>query len=321
MTTKIEWCAAPGYKPDVWNPLAAYDRETGKRGSFCTKVSLGCKNCYAEAINIRLGNGYRYTVGNLEKIRFQMVNLTRPLSWRTPRQVFVNSMTDLFHEEVSNEWIASVFVIMALADRHRFLILTKRAERLPVFMAWLRKWAASVENVSVVGQVLGLTVEQTMLAYRRLANRRAAPNVGSACRRRIRRWRISASRISSSTPAAMRFISAEPLLAPIDVSTYLDDEGFVDDQPTAALDWVIVGGESSLQARECHTRWIEQIITAGSLYEKPIFVKQLGRHAFDPARDAYLPLTDKKGGDWSEWPKRLRIRDFPRFSHSAAATL
>ncbi|MHB1170684.1 MAG: DUF5131 family protein, partial [Longimicrobiales bacterium] len=82
----IEWTDAS------WNPLAAFDRETGKRGWFCTKVSAGCTNCYAEVINRRLGTGHLYRAGNLENIEFRLVNMDQPIRWKRSRRIFVNSM-------------------------------------------------------------------------------------------------------------------------------------------------------------------------------------------------------------------------------------
>jgi site-specific DNA-adenine methylase len=140
--TNIEWTGS------TWNPIAAFTKHDlwvipgavsrtpiegwkfipkGTRGWFCTKVSPGCAHCYAEGINIRLGNGLSYIIRNLEHIEFRLVNLEAPLRWQKPRRIFVNSMTDLFHEAIPMSMIAQVFAIMALANRHTFQVLTKRS--------------------------------------------------------------------------------------------------------------------------------------------------------------------------------------------------
>src|SRR4051794_39468687 len=103
--SKIEWTEA------TWNPLAAFSVETGKRGWFCTHASEGCRNCYAESLNVFRGNGLHYIAQNLSRIRWELVNQYQPLAWQKPRMIFVNSMTDLFHEDVSTEFIDQVLVI------------------------------------------------------------------------------------------------------------------------------------------------------------------------------------------------------------------
>lgn len=107
--THIEWTEA------TWNPVAAFLKEDveylgrkfakGTRGWFCTKVSPGCAHCYAEGINVRLGNSLQYLPINLDKIEFRLVNLDQPLRWKRPRMIFVNSMTDLFHEAIPDALI------------------------------------------------------------------------------------------------------------------------------------------------------------------------------------------------------------------------
>lgn len=112
--TKIQWA-------DVsWNPIAAYDRETGKRGWYCAHVSPGCEHCYAEAMNRFRGNGLGFSAQNAKHVDIRIVDklLAKPLSWRKPRKVFVCSMTDLFLDEHTDEMIERVFAVMALAQDH-----------------------------------------------------------------------------------------------------------------------------------------------------------------------------------------------------------
>ncbi|HLL52628.1 MAG TPA: DUF5131 family protein, partial [Myxococcaceae bacterium] len=133
--SSIEWTDA------TWNPLAAFDRATGKRGWFCTKVSDGCTHCYAETLNKRLGTGHLYRVGNLPLIEFRLVNLDQTIRWQRPRKIFVNSMTDLFHEAVPFDLIDQVFGAMALAHQHVHQVLTKRPERMAEYFADEYRWA------------------------------------------------------------------------------------------------------------------------------------------------------------------------------------
>ena len=184
--TAIEWTDAS------WNPV------TG-----CTKVSPGCAHCYAEAITLRFGMGARYLPG-IATIKLHPERLNLPLSWRNPRRIFVNSMSDLFHEEVPLEFIRRVFEVMAQAERHTFQVLTKRHERLRDLAGEL-EWPPNVW--------LGVSVENQLWADRRIP-------------------------ALLETGPAIRFLSVEPLLKPVDLTPYLD-----------GIDWVITGGESGLRAR------------------------------------------------------------------------
>lgn len=208
----IEWTDA------TWNPV------TG-----CTKISPGCKHCYAERLayrlqamgNPRYRNGFRVTL-HADQLRL-------PLRWLQPRRVFVNSMSDLFHESIPEEFIRKVFEIMVQADWHIFQILTKRAERLAK-LAHKLPWPQNVWQ--------GVSVENTHYA-----------------------WRIA---YLQKVPAAVRFVSVEPLLGPIP------------DLPLDGIHWVIVGGESGPRHRPIDPAWVrdihDQCLTSGV----PFFFKQWG---------------------------------------------
>lgn len=340
--TKIQWA------DKSWNPIAAYDRETGKRGWFCTKVSEGCTNCYAEKFNQFRGNGHLYRVGNLAKVRFELApTLEDPLHWRKPRIVFVSSMTDLFLEAHTNEMIDQVFAVMALAPRHQFLVLTKRPDRMRDYvrsklsdqrdrytarlsqalsdvavsqkMSWPLSQAWPVPNVW-----LGVSVEHQKAAYERIP-------------------------ILLSTPAAIRFLSCEPLLSPVDLTPFLYDEVEATTMPdyesprpmSRGLAWVIVGGESGTDARPCEVEWIRDLAAQCRGTDVPVFVKQMGRwmggdhtgfvvnrwlldngRVFVPpiigARANIRPANaiafgncDTHGGTPAEWPEDLRVRQYP----------
>jgi protein gp37 len=191
----IEWTDA------TWNPV------TG-----CSKVSPGCKNCYAERLAGRLqamGNP-RYTNGF--EVTLHTDQLTLPLRWRQPRKIFVNSMSDLFHEEVPDRFIFKAFEVMEKARWHFFQVLTKRAERLAKLAPQL-PWPENIWQ--------GVSVEN-----------------------RDYLWRVDCLR---KVPAAVRFLSVEPLLGPI---PRLQLRG---------ISWVIVGGESGPGYRPVNASWVRQI--------------------------------------------------------------
>lgn len=293
--TKIEWTDT------TWNPV---------RG--CSRVSEGCRNCYAEKVAKRFsGTGQPYEGliasggqwnGNITLAHHL---LGEPLKWKSPKKIFVNSMSDLFHENVPFEFIASVFAIMGVTTRHTYQILTKRPQRMREFFDWalMRQdslgewekleptdfnadsrifdhWPEDVEwrGYDNCGPLfpytnvwLGVSVEDQKTANERIP------------------WLLK-------TPAAVRWISAEPLLGAIDLNaiTYEKDQHsecildalFCEDHPddcgpigTATLDWVVVGGESGPGARPTHPDWVrslrDQCVSAGTAF----FFKQWGEWA------------------------------------------
>jgi len=232
----IEWTDA------TWNPV------TG-----CTKISPGCKHCYAERLAERLqamGNP-RYKNGFAVTLHPDQLDL--PLRWRQPRQIFVNSMSDLFHEAVPDDYIRRVFDVMVQARWHVFQVLTKRSGRL-ADLARRLPWPSnvwqgvSVENADYVSRVADLV----------------------------------------KVPAAVRFLSVEPLLGPID------------ELPLKGIDWVIVGGESGLGHRLIRPEWVRAIRDQCEAASVPFFFKQWGGR------------TPKSGGrtldgqEWSEMPRSSR---------------
>ena len=270
----------------TWNPV---------RG--CSRVSEGCRNCYAEVIASRFGsvsgspfNGFardgKWT-GRVELIEHR---LRDPLSWRKPCRVFVNSMSDLFHEGLPDEAIDRVFAIMALAYQHTFQVLTKRPERMHEY---LRGHAAGGRHIWRAAQQVEMP---------RGRNKPAPgwplPNVwlGVSVENQAAADRIL---VLLQTPAAVRFISAEPLLALVGLSAWLD-----------SIDWVIVGGESGPNARGCHLGWIRSIVQQCKAADVPVFVKQLGARPYSATQ--HVTIRDRKGGTMSEWPEDLRVREFPR---------
>lgn len=287
--TSIQWT------DKTWNPV---------RG--CSRVSAGCENCYAERQAARFsGAGQPYEglirIGKqgprwTGSVRFVREHLEDPVRWRKPRRIFVNSMSDLFHESLSDHDIANVFCAMEGASRHTFQILTKRAQRM---REWVTEWARKIDYADDSGRGyrgryshvwLGVSAEDQQRADERL------PELIQA-------------------PAAVRFVSYEPALGAVDFSRYL----------SGGLDWVIVGGESGPGARPFSIEWAldvrQQCFDAGV----PFFLKQLGR----VPRLCGIPvryvedggdgeggwvqgtLKDSHGGNWDEWPQSMRVREFP----------
>lgn len=328
----IEWTDA------TWNPT---------RG--CSRVSEGCRNCYAEVMAARFskrgqwghafaemkGGDHRWT-GRVQLVESQ---LDLPLHWKKPRRIFVNSTSDLFHESLPGEVIDRVFAVMALAPQHTFQALTKRAERMRTFcsdpLTRARVWDAADKmccdldlpefsprerylnkgkedaDWSLSNVWLGVSVEDQVRADERIP-------------------------LLLQTPAAVRFISAEPLLGPLSLTDSCNGAYFADflrgkrwhdadhgamENGLPHLDWVIVGGESGPGARAFNIEWARSILSQCTAANIPCFVKQLGsnpRRVGNKIGDTgfvacpSLYLKAKKGGDWSEWPEDLRVRKFPK---------
>ena len=300
----IEWTDA------TWNPV---------RG--CEKVSPGCAHCYAETFAERFRGvpGHPYEQGF--DLRLVPEKLTEPLSWKKPRRVFVNSMSDLFQDGVPDDFIDRVFAIMALTPQHTYQVLTKRPERMHAYMnapdvrQRVALAAAKIDGDPAPEMVvrfwpllnvwLGVSVENQHFADERIP-------------------------LLLQTPAAVRFISAEPLLGPVDLSAYLPVLTIGGVEMERWLDWVIVGGESGPKSRPFDVAWARSIIAQCKAAGVPVFVKQLGARvqiASSPLAEWHgsvrllagpnggmgrvIGLQDKKGGDPAEWPTDLRIREFP----------
>jgi protein gp37 len=359
--TAIEWSEA------TWNPLAG-----------CTRVSSGCTRCYAERTAYRLAAmGNEHYLGLTKKVgseirwtgevRLVESALDLPLRWKKPRRIFVNSMSDLFHESVKDEWIAAIFAVMFLAGQHTYQILTKRPERMRNWMQWLMR---QPDQAGVLLNALGdLGVDGGV-------NRAA---LGPWPKSHI--WfGVSAEDQATAderipllleTPAAVRWVSYEPALGPVDFEAWMRPRFIPTSEKapwgqaieeTRRLDWVVVGGESGPGARHFDLAWANQAIAQGKAAGVPVFCKQLGAwpirlvgKAFDSfqtwvnkasswlvpgdlcidtlgrvlhcgadfmrARDGgafpvsiyeRVPLRDRKGGDWSEWPADLRVREYPQ---------
>ena len=210
----------------------------------CDRISPGCDHCYAMVLSKRLkamgaekyqNDGDPRTSGPCFGVAFHEGSLTDPLRWRRPRKVFVNSMSDLAHAQISDNEIARVFAVMALAGRHSFQLLTKRPRRLRKLLPQQQFWE-SVADVAAELRTAGQANAMPTLAGEPL------PNVwiGTSIESKDYTWRAEELR---RTPAAVRFLSLEPLLGP------------VPDLDLAGIDWVIVGGESGQGHRRLDLDW------------------------------------------------------------------
>jgi protein gp37 len=244
--TGIEWTDA------TWNPM------TG-----CTKISVGCDNCYAHDVahSARLRDLYRRRLPVCDTPaaqadpfapRFWPERLDQPVRWKTPKRIFVNSMSDVFHSHFSFGQIEQVFTAMAAAPWHQFQLLTKRPERAARYAQRL-KWpehvwlGVSVETIDVAGRVNSLR----------------------------------------KTPAAVKFVSAEPLLGTLDTLNLTD------------IDWVIGGGESGPQARSCDPVWARGLRDNCAQSGVAFFWKQWG------GRTPKSGGRELDGAEYSEYPREL----------------
>jgi protein gp37 len=316
----------------TWNPI---------RG--CSRVSTGCENCYAEATAARFsGPGMPYeglakpSARGLPKwtgeVRFIEEHLADPLRWRRPRRIFVNSMSDLFHEKLSNEDIARIFGVMAASPRHTFQVLTKRPERMRDWFAWVAD--EGEELLAAVGEKppVGSPIPGACACFARekeiggvlsAADWREAmrapwplPNVWLGVTVEDQRRADERVPILLETPAAVRWVSAEPLLEGVRFDIVYDPENYI--QPWNALvpkptrlDWIVVGGESGHLARPFDLGWARSIVDQCQKAGVPVWVKQLGADPIDGLAGCAVWQRDKAGADWTDWPEDLRVRQFP----------
>ena len=347
--TSIEWT-------DYSSNLIKYRDYEDATVHGCIKVSAGCANCYASAISKRFSGG-EFTASRQKTLTpfFDEAEAQRILRTRvTGKRIFVGDMTDVFGEWVPDALLDRMFAVFGLRPDLTFQVLTKRPERMREYMVDPDRYtcvdeaAAAISGESGVGVItrwplpnvwLGVSVEDQAAADERIPHLLA-------------------------TPAAVRFLSCEPLLGRVNLKLGRGGDcrrcgnryclnGVHAEFPKSRLDWVIVGGESGPGARPCDIGWIRGIVAQCQAAGVSAFVKQLGskpvtamrgswinelqRHGPDiqqpygraacwacrteeckllwpgvpPHVKRWLPLRDRKGGDMSEWPEDLRVREWP----------
>jgi len=240
MSTKIQWTE------ETWNPT------TG-----CAKVSAGCKNCYAEKMHNRLrAMGQKKYQHPFNEVRCHPNALNLPARRKKPCMIFVNSMSDLFHPDVGENFIMVTFQVMLDNPQHTYQLLTKRPERIA---QWIKRNAF---DMMLSNLWLGTSVENQQTADERIP-------------------------YLLDTPAAVRWLSIEPMLGTIDIPEL------------AALQWVVVGAESGANRRPCEIDWVRSIVRQCKTANVPVFVKQ---------------LHDDRGRvvtDIDRFPADLQVREYP----------
>jgi len=290
--SQIEWTEA------TWNPT------TG-----CTKISPGCAHCYIDTTTPFRVAGRKFDVHGKIPVRLHDSRLEQPLRWARPRRIFVNSLSDLFHRDIPDDFLNRVYETMEQARWHTFQVLTKRAPRMRDYLAWRYGPREDGGGHRIPSRHIwhGVSVE----------NQRLTKRIDYLL----------------EAPSAVRFISAEPLLEDLDLTPYLTGDALAAPGPGGfrtgpKLDWVIVGGESGKHARPFDLAWARAIIDDCRAAGVPVFVKQLGavpvsehgstdipqREAVSRTDRPMIGFRDRKGGDVNEWPEDLRVREFPERS-------
>ena len=305
--TKIEWADS------TWTPIRARYWEIQSDGSgkerigwHCEHASEGCRHCYAEGINRRLGTGrdyapdelYRearkgYHNGEVEVFLDEKI-LVQPLRWKRPRRIFPCSMTDWMADFVPDEWRDKMMAVMALCPHHTFLPLTKRAER-------MRDYFLSDRRAKIYDAAE--EISEACSGHRSIGTGEwPLPNLWAGVSAEDQRRADERIPLLRDTPAAVRWVSLEPLLEGVDVSPWVG--------LSAGPHWYVVGGESGPRARPFEIEWARSIIAQCKAASVPVFMKQLGADPRDCAKVVWS-CADRKGGDPDEWPSDLRVREYP----------
>lgn len=296
--TRIEWTEYS------WNPI------TG-----CTPISEGCQNCYAQRMAKRLAGRCGYPADDPFRVTLHPDKLNEPLKWKKPRRVFVCSMSDLFHEDVPFEFIDYMFAVMGRSQQHTFLLLTKRPERMREYLQ-----AGRYQEILHIAYKLNFRPEGLGKGIDNPNDMRWWPNVWLGVTAENQQRADERIPILLQIPAAVRFVSVEPMLGPVDLSKWLGGtwycetcectvdpefvpfseihypcENYLDFIP--GIDWVICGSESGPNHRKTKIEWIrdlrEQCISANV----PFFLKQMEING----RMVKMPELD--GKIWDQFPE------------------
>ncbi|WP_399559523.1 phage Gp37/Gp68 family protein (plasmid) [Streptomyces chartreusis] len=310
--TSIEWT------DKTWSPV------TG-----CDRVSPGCTNCYALTMAKRLkamGSAKYQTDGNPKTsgpgfgIAVHAAAFMEPLRWKKPRRVFVNSMSDLFHSGIGTADLHLIFGVMAATPQHTYQVLTKRHGRMRSLLNDPQFAHMAFHRAKMYGRPD--TSPRTW----------PLPNVHLGVSVENQKWADIRIKALAQTPAAVRFLSCEPLLGPVRLPLteavggcncggygppyYVHEPSCgYEPGPAYSIDWVIIGGESGPGARLFDPQWAADLIDDARQASAAPFVKQLGSVW---ARDTYVngksvaAHGDTKGGNPDYWPAHLRVREYPQ---------
>lgn len=278
---------------ETWNPL---------RG--CSRVSEGCRNCYAEGVAARFsgpGQPYeglaKFVDGDARwtgEVKLIEDKLNDPIRWQRPRRIFVNSMSDLFHEKVGNATIARIFQVMKKARHHEFQCLTKRVERMVEWFktasARIHYWEDLDENHKRLVEEhiwIGISVEDQKTADARIP-------------------------LLLQVPARTRWLSIEPQIGSVNLEPWLRRAFEAQEK---AIHWVVIGGESGTGARPFDVGWASDLVDVCKRFGVAAFVKQMGHNPIfryeERDKHPHLRFTGK-GSDPAEWPKNIRVQEYPR---------
>lgn len=273
----------------------------------CSRISEGCRNCYAETASNsgRLQQFQQYQKvaqwdGTVEFVESQ---LFKPLTWKKGKRIFICSMSDLFHENIPFSWIDRIFAVISVCEQHTFQILTKRPQRMKEYFE-----KKPYSRIKTQIKTLPLPIDQlcnTLEIVTEIELKKSYfKNVwlGVSCEnQKMADLRIP---ILVNIPAEIRFISCEPLLENIDLNL---EQYPLEIRPQ----WLIIGGESGTNARPCNINWLINLADQGKYTEEVfLFVKQLGSNLINN-QGKRIKLKDKKGGKIEEFPEELKVREFP----------
>lgn len=279
--SNIEWTG------HTWNPIAG-----------CSVLTPGCKRCYAMKLAWRLAlmgqplyagltvqtKGGPVWTGEMRRAAESV--LLAPLKRKVPTTYFVNSMSDLFHENVPDEWIDAIFAVMALCRQHTFQVLTKRAERMRAYMANVEREARWMNNVAQLFEIDSSLLDRRYPVIGQRDPWLPLPNIWLGVSTEDQKRADERIPLLLQTPAAIRFISAEPLLGPIDLTDHCwhDDPDYPNraEKFAPGLNWVIVGGESGPGFRDMDTAWMRSIRDQCARTGVPFFAKQMAGRAAIP---------------------------------------
>lgn len=270
--SKIQWTGRTS------NPYHLIREDGSHGGHWCRKISPGCASCYAEAQNQKPFFPWASQLKYAGKMPENMIlDETELITWLSPKKetIFVNSMTDTFLEEIPYEWLDKVFDFMLRSPHKTFQILTKRPDIAKGY--FVNRQLQHIPNHIWIG----VTAEDQQRFNERV------PEL-------------------LKIPAAIRFLSCEPLLEHIDFTPVFDNLiGF-----SRQISWIILGGESGSNARVCKLEWLRSLLYQCQYYNIFPFVKQLGSNCLDDYGERFK-TSDRKNGKIEEFPRDLQVREMP----------
>lgn len=297
--TSIEWCDFS------INPIRARHLETGSVGHYCEKIAAGCANCYSSTMQRRFkmpafGSGQKR---DQFEIFLDEAKLEQVRRRKKPTRYFWCDMTDLFGDWVPQEFVNACFETMDATPQHTHMLLTKRPEN-------IRRMVSEYSyHACVTGDCPHWNASDCD------KNTRYRENVWIGCSVACQEDadRNVSPLLKCRDLAPVLWLSVEPLVERVMLHPWIEDDTFHHAQGVDT-DWVVGGGESGPNARPCNVEWIRSVVEQCQDTGVPVFVKQLGSQPTEPDGAGFVRhvmLRDKKGGDPSEWPEDLRVREFP----------